>query len=137
MSKLTHQAMSHVVPMALFNKHIIFSEDYHLDFAMELAAPLWDYLLSVYAKFPENLAFYILLIGTCIYLAVGKKCYFFGKFFAYAKSVIPNYPAGKYMFKVNNRNTRPRCEIWSKLTIKTLEWLHWPFKQVNADWVSV
>ena len=29
--------------------------------------------------------------------------------------------AGNYMFKVNNRNTRTRCEICSKLTIKTLE----------------
>ena len=28
------------------------------------------------------------------------------------------YPAGNYMFKVNNRNTRTRCEICSKLTIK-------------------
>ena len=31
------------------------------------------------------------------------------------------------MFKVNNRNTRLRCEICSKLTIKTPErcqWLH-------------
>ena len=28
------------------------------------------------------------------------------------------YPAGNYMFKVNNRNTRLRCEICSKLTIK-------------------
>ena len=36
------------------------------------------------------------------------------------------------MFKVNNRSTRTRCEICSKLTIKT------PivnFEQVNADWV--
>ena len=29
--------------------------------------------------------------------------------------------AGNYMFKVNNRNTRTRCEIYSKLTIKTPE----------------
>ena len=29
-------------------------------------------------------------------------------------------PASNYMFKVNNRNTRRRCEICSKLTIKTL-----------------
>ena len=34
-------------------------------------------------------------------------------------------PAGKNMFKVNNRNTRKRCEICSKLTIKTPEWRHW------------
>ena len=31
----------------------------------------------------------------------------------------PPYPAGNYMFKINNRNTRTRCEICSKLTIKT------------------
>ena len=29
------------------------------------------------------------------------------------------YPAGNYMFKVNNKSTRRRCEISSKLTIKT------------------
>ena len=27
-------------------------------------------------------------------------------------------PAGNYMFKVNKRNTRTRCEICSELTIK-------------------
>ena len=42
------------------------------------------------------------------------------------------YPAGSYMFKVNNRNTRTRCEICSKLTIKTLERRHW---RVNTGWV--
>ena len=30
-----------------------------------------------------------------------------------------HFPAGNCMFKVNNRNTRTRCEICSKLTIKT------------------
>ena len=29
------------------------------------------------------------------------------------------FPAKIYLFKVNNRNTRKRCEICSKLTIKT------------------
>ena len=33
-------------------------------------------------------------------------------------------PAGNYMFKVNNKN-RARCEIRSKLTIKTPERHHW------------
>ena len=33
-------------------------------------------------------------------------------------------PAGNYMFKINNRNTRTRCEICSKLTIKTSERRH-------------
>ena len=30
-----------------------------------------------------------------------------------------HHPAGIYLFKVNNRNTRARCEICLKLTIKT------------------
>ena len=31
------------------------------------------------------------------------------------------FPAGNYIFKVNNRNTRASLEICSKLTIKTQE----------------
>ena len=34
-------------------------------------------------------------------------------------------PASVYLLKVNNRNTRTRCEICSKLTIKTPERRHW------------
>ena len=33
------------------------------------------------------------------------------------KSIYNSVPAGIYMFKVNNRNTRTRCELCSKLTI--------------------
>ena len=56
-----------------------------------------------------------------------------------------NCPAGNYMFKVNNRNSRTRCGIRSKLTIKTPERRQWHtcssvsivnFEQVNADWVG-
>ena len=36
-------------------------------------------------------------------------------------------PAGIYLFKVNNRNTRARCEICSKLTINTPERRQWRF----------
>ena len=32
---------------------------------------------------------------------------------------------GNYMFKVNHKNTRIRCEICSKLTIKTRERQQW------------
>ena len=32
---------------------------------------------------------------------------------------------GIYLLKVNNRNTRARCQIYSKLTIKTPERRHW------------
>ena len=37
----------------------------------------------------------------------------------------PLNPAANYMLKVNNRNTRTRCEIWSTLTIKTPERRDW------------
>ena len=40
-------------------------------------------------------------------------------------TVLISSPADNYMFKVNNRNTRTRCEICSKLTIKTSERRHW------------
>ena len=35
------------------------------------------------------------------------------------------YPAGNYMFRVNNRNTRTMCEICSKLIIKAPERRCW------------
>ena len=34
------------------------------------------------------------------------------------------YPAGNYVFNVNNRNTRKKCEICPKLTIKIPERRH-------------
>ena len=36
-------------------------------------------------------------------------------------------PANIYLFKPNKRNTRKRCEICSKLTLKTLERHQWRF----------
>ena len=36
----------------------------------------------------------------------------------------PDIPTGIYLLKVNNRNTRTRCEICSKLTIKIPERRH-------------
>ena len=39
------------------------------------------------------------------------------------KSLCYTMPVGIYMFKVHNRNTRTRCEICLKLTIKTPELL--------------
>ena len=70
---------------------------------------------------------------------------------------IMTIPAGNYMLKVNNTNTRTRCEIYSKSTIKTREQCHWHhcgvfivnfehishsfssvfivnFEQLNTDW---
>ena len=38
---------------------------------------------------------------------------------------ISDFPANIYLFKLNNRNTRKRCEVCSKLTIKTSESYLW------------
>ena len=50
-------------------------------------------------------------------------------------------PVTIFMFKVNNRNTRERCDLCSKLTIKTSELRQWrptvstvDFEQVNIGW---
>ena len=44
---------------------------------------------------------------------------------AFKQSNKPDNPVGIYLPKVSNRNTRTRCEICSKLTIKTPERSHW------------
>ena len=57
----------------------------------------------------------------------------------YVEQTKNGYPAGNYMFKVNNRNTRTRCEICSKLTIKTPErrqWRHSDIFVVNFEHIS-
>ena len=46
-------------------------------------------------------------------------------------------PAGIYLLKVNNKNTKTRCEICSKLTIKTLRhWRHSGVFVVNFEHIS-
>ena len=42
-------------------------------------------------------------------------------------------PANIYLFKFNNRNTRKRSEICSKLTIKTAENVSWRAVLENFD----
>ena len=37
-----------------------------------------------------------------------------------------------YLFKVNNRNTKKRCEIWSKFAIKTPEQRQWHRSDVSV-----
>ena len=70
------------------------------------------------------------------------------------KQVLRPYPANIYFFKASNRNTRKRCEICLKLTLKSPERRYWlllltlnifhtfflvfffvNFEQVNFSWV--
>ena len=52
----------------------------------------------------------------------------------YLRSKNQNIPAGNYMFKVNNRNTRTRCQIYSKLTIKTPVRRYWHRSKGMSLW---
>ena len=47
------------------------------------------------------------------------------KTFEKMRSFVDSLPAGNYILKVNNRNARTKCEICSKLTIKTPERRKW------------
>ena len=38
---------------------------------------------------------------------------------------VEQFPVGIYLLKVNNKNTRTRCELCTKLTIKTPERRQW------------
>ena len=50
------------------------------------------------------------------------------------------FPANIYLFKVTNRNTRKRCEMCSKLTVKASmtkrQWLRSGVFIVNFDYIS-
>ena len=54
-----------------------------------------------------------------------RNCNLFYFEYVPIKHDISWHPNPQILLKVNNRNTRTRCEICSKLTIKTLEWRHW------------
>ena len=46
-------------------------------------------------------------------------------FYSFLAAFVLKFPVDIYLFKVNNRNTRARCEIYSTSTIKTSERRHW------------
>ena len=50
------------------------------------------------------------------------------------------YPANIHVFKINNRNTRKRCEICSELAVKTPERRNWRCSAVfivNFEYISL
>ena len=59
--------------------------------------------------------------GHCVYFTKLVAAVHYKKRSVVDSRKFEGYPAGIYQFKVNNRNTRARCEIYSKLTVQTLE----------------
>ena len=67
---------------------------------------------------PNRSTFYAVCLWRCYRKHACKLCFV-------AASELLHYPAGNCMYKANDKNTRSKCEICSKLTIKTPEWRHW------------
>ena len=61
------------------------------------------------------------MYNTCSFVIVGLSVKDEKEYIIFFKS---NSPGNIYLFKLNSRNTRKRCEICSKLTIKTPERRH-------------
>ena len=91
-------------------------------------------LRMVYNQRPPPLRYTFILETVLVYLKViaWRQVSFLQTFAVTAcNSVSTNLcikdicPAGIYLLRVNNRNTRTRCEVCSKLTTKTPEWRQW------------
>ena len=74
----------------------------------------------------------VLLITAKLTMKMVFYFYSMSNFFLLSQERVPVYlalrtpiPANIYLFKVNNGNIRKRCEICSKLTIKTPERCQW------------
>ena len=70
--------------------------------------------------------FYHFFIILCV-LGVAGACFMMS---SYQNTI---FPAGIYLLKVNNRNTRTSCEVCSKLTIKTPELRHSQCKHMSIN----
>ena len=80
-------------------------------------------LILYYVVVPCQSTFTLIEGRICLLVSEVKSVV--DNFCVNAKYISGNrYPAGIYLLKVNNRNTRTRCEICSKLTIKTPERRH-------------
>ena len=80
-----------------------FKEDFHKNWQQQ----------NLFSQFSANgLFLYLLKTSQNVFRGYGKT-----SVMKWVKDLFT--PSGNYMFKVNNRNTRARCKIYSKLTIKT------------------
>ena len=80
-------------------------------------------------KQKTNLSVTLNIICVLLMLNLGylnsSKYYQSGIYTHYVHTEWGNIPAHIYLLQSNNRNTRKRCEICSKLIIKTIEQCQW------------
>ena len=67
---------------------------------------------------------FLFVLSTRLFEALANSVFSHECYFP-LKVAYLTFPANIYLFKVNDRNTRNRCKICSKLTIKTPEQRHW------------
>ena len=60
----------------------------------------------------------------CLQVTFFKDCGIFSRHCCNCNFMEIN-PTNIFLFKVNNRNSKKRCKIYLKLTIKTPEWRQW------------
>ena len=84
----------------------------------------------MFAKKLKTIDLYKLMLPKCQFLKILVKInpHEIIKIFFYIYFTPRYNPADNYMLKVSNRNTRTKCEIFSKLTIKTSERSHGPIE---------
>ena len=79
------------------------------------------FLRIIFWLFPQNESFSKKSGSMCNILWFAIYC----PIHSQPTRLFDSFPAGIYLLKVNNRNTRTRCEICSKLTIKIPERRLW------------
>ena len=87
-----------------------------------------SFLLIAFCQLNAKISVFVICVEAIIYYCYYKICTtvpLISSFIILQDKLIRTNPAGNYMFKVNNRNTRARCEICSKLTIKIPERCQW------------
>ena len=76
------------------------------------------YFKAKHKKYPGSIASYVRFANFSTH-------FYFCAHFCLIMNWYVRYPVGNCTFKVNNRSSRTRCEICSKLTIKIPERRHW------------
>ena len=125
----------------IFNKFLCSRIKFiHVHIKMCVAAQVLEYMrFLTFFFFGFPIKFWFRKGGLLVYWTISKKWCIFDFFATFCDLDLepcfmkkidmwinksPN-PIGNYIFKVNNRNTRARCEICSKFIIKTPERCQW------------
>ena len=100
---------------------LLWTSKCRLEYSREVASQVLDRFAKKFTwkqliKMQLQNCFFTLRCGIC-------RCYFVQTCDFYR--IKEKIPANIYLFKVNNRNIGKRCEICSKLTIKTPERCQW------------